>query len=97
MSRYAKAITAVVGLLATWAATYFPDDHSLEAAIGLLGVVATAFGVYAIPNTPPAGQPADPDISEVGPRAPRAVPPTKKATSKKSPAKKAAAPKKGTN
>jgi len=44
-----KAVVAIVGALATWAVTYFPNSH--WAAIG--GVVVAilgALGVYQIPN-----------------------------------------------
>lgn len=66
MTRYAKAITAIVGAVSTWAATYYPDDLDVQKWLGLATALATVIGVFAIPNSPPPGEPADPNISERG-------------------------------
>lgn len=66
MSRYAKFIVAIVGSIAGWAATYFPDDPSVQMWVGLAVAVSTAVGVWATPNQPPAGEAADPNVSEQG-------------------------------
>lgn len=68
MSRYAKAIVAFFTALGTWGATAFADG-AVDGAewFGLCGVAVATFGVFQIPNTPPAGEFADPSISEVGP------------------------------
>lgn len=68
MSRYAKALVAAVPFLI--AALKVVSDglgdgvvstqEWLGAAIAALG----AFAVYAVPNRPPAGQAADPSMSE---------------------------------
>lgn len=66
MSRYAKFIVAIVGSIAGWAATYFPDDPGVQMWVGLAVAVSTAVGVWATPNQPPAGEDADPNMSEQG-------------------------------
>lgn len=63
MSRYAKFIIAVLGAASTAVAQGLVPDtvgQWLPVAIAF----ATALGVYAVPNTPPKGEPADPHISE---------------------------------
>lgn len=67
MSRYAKAVSALLGAIATWGITAVADDAvSGVEWFGLLGALATVFATWAIPNDPPAGEPPDPDISERG-------------------------------
>lgn len=66
MTRYAKTITAIVGAVAAWAATYFPDDPSVQKWVGLAVALATAVSVFAVPNTPPKGRPRRRDVSETG-------------------------------
>ena len=66
MTRYSKALTAIVGAVSTWAATYYPDDPDVQKWLGLALALVTVLGVFSVPNTPPAGQPADPNISERG-------------------------------
>lgn len=68
MTRYAKTVAAVIGALAT-AATLGLLPEDVAAWLPVVIAFATAIGVYAVPNTPPAGQPADPNVSEVGPGA----------------------------
>lgn len=70
MTRYAKAIIAVMTAVSTWGVTAAVDgSFALVELFGLLGAVAAALTVYLIPNTPPPGKPADPNVSEVGPGA----------------------------
>jgi len=66
ISRYAKLVVAVVGAVATWATATFPNDTNVQKWVGLALAIATAVGVYATPNQPPAGVPADPTMSEQG-------------------------------
>lgn len=82
MTRYAKALTALVGAVSTWAATYYPDDPDVQKWLGLAIAVVTIFSVYVVPNDAPAGQPADPNISERGPVVKKKAP-VKKAVAKK--------------
>ena len=65
MSRYAKAIVALLGALATWGITAAEDATYTQVELwGALLAVVTAVGVYAYPNDRPADEPYDPDISE---------------------------------
>lgn len=64
ISRYLKAVVAIVGSVATWATSYYPNDPNVAKWVGLALALVTAFSVYAVPNTPPAGEPADPNMSE---------------------------------
>jgi hypothetical protein len=64
--RYAKFYVAVVGAVAAWAATYFPNDPTVQKWVGLAVAVATALSVYAVPNQPPKGKARRPDMSEQG-------------------------------
>lgn len=67
MTRYVKTIVAVLGGVSAWGITASADNAITQVELyGLLGVIATALGVYAFPNSPPAGEPADPEISERG-------------------------------
>lgn len=52
MSRYIKAIIALLGGVSAWGITAVSDGSSISAAelFGLLGVLATSLGVYAFPN-----------------------------------------------
>lgn len=64
MSRYIKFITALLGGISAWGVTAAADNGiDLVELYGLLGVLATALGVFSFPNTNPDG-PADPDVSE---------------------------------
>jgi len=51
VKRYRKAITAVLGMAATLVAAGVLDDTAEAVVTGILGV-ATALGVYAVPNAP---------------------------------------------
>lgn len=65
MSRYAKAVIALLGAVATWGITAAEDNlYSQVELWGALLAAVTALGVYAWPNQPPAGEPADPSMSE---------------------------------
>lgn len=52
MTRYVKAIIALLGGISAWGITAVSDGTSISAAemFGLLGVFATSLGVYAFPN-----------------------------------------------
>lgn len=50
MQKYAKAIVALLGAVATWAATYFPDNHDVQTWLGLAGALVTVVLTYAVPN-----------------------------------------------
>lgn len=65
MSRYMKTIIAVLGGISAWGMTAAADNAITAVELfGLLGALATALGVYAIPNTPPKGEPRDAGTSE---------------------------------
>lgn len=65
MQRYAKAIIALLGALATWGITAAEDEvYSQVELWGALLACVTAFGVWAWPNKPPAGHARRPDQSE---------------------------------
>ena len=66
MTRYAKSIIAFLTALGTWGVTAAPDGYSQIELWGLLGVLVAAAAVFQVPNTPPVGEPADPNISERG-------------------------------
>lgn len=67
MSRYAKAIAALLGAIATWGVTAASDSRYDQAELwGLLGVIATAALAFQVPNDPPVGEAADPHMSERG-------------------------------
>jgi hypothetical protein len=67
MTRYSKTIVALLGALATWGVTAAEDNTYTQVELwGALLALATAAGVYAFPNRPPAGEPSDPLISEQG-------------------------------
>jgi len=53
LSKYSKAITAVVGQALTFASLYYGTNHYVAAALA----IAAALGVYAVPNTVPAVKP----------------------------------------
>ena len=65
MSRYMKTIAAILGTVSTWGITAGSSEGISGVELyGLLGALSGAFAVYGIPNTPPAGQAADPNMSE---------------------------------
>lgn len=67
MSRYAKAIVAFVMSISAWGVTAAPGGIDGAEWFGLMGALGATAGVYAVPNTPPAGKLRDPDISEAAP------------------------------
>lgn len=76
VSRYVKAIAALLGALGTWGLTATAtaaDGAGAEISngewFGLCMVLGTALGVFALPNTPPPNKPADPNMSETDPTA----------------------------
>ena len=65
MTRYAKALLAAVGAVATWGVTAGVDDKYTQAEYwGAVAAVVTALGVYFVPNRPPIGEQPDPGMSE---------------------------------
>ena len=67
LSRYWKTIIAVLGGISSWGITASADNDITQVELyGLLGALATALAVYGIPNSPPSGEPADPNMSERG-------------------------------
>lgn len=70
MSRYAKALVALFTALGTWGMTAASEGYDQVELWGLCGVAVTFLSVFAIPNTPPAGQPRDPFTSETVPDLP---------------------------
>lgn len=68
MSRYAKALVALLGALSTWGITAAEDGAYSQVELwGALLAAVTALGVYAWPNRPPDGV-ADPGMSEQDPQ-----------------------------
>lgn len=53
ISRYSKAITAVAGQALTFTTLYYGTNHWVSAAVA----VASALGVYAVPNSSPKAPP----------------------------------------
>ena len=59
LGRYSKAVTAVIGQALTFASLYYGSNHYVAAALA----VASAMGVWAVPNSAPKGSaqpPAEP-------------------------------------
>lgn len=66
---YAKAIVAALVAFLTALVTGLTDDHltALEWVVAALAAVTAGGAVFGVPNRPPAGQPADPSLSEQDP------------------------------
>jgi ammonia channel protein AmtB len=68
----AAAIGAIGGVL-TFLVAYFPDNDDVQLwgglILGILTVLATAYGVYAIPNTATGPAVTPPGPAESGPLA----------------------------
>lgn len=65
MSRYLKALIAVLGGVSTWGITAASDNSISQVELfGLLGVLSTALGVYAFPNTQPDASETNPSPKE---------------------------------
>lgn len=55
MSSIRKMIAAVLGTGGTWCVAALPDGSVTQMEWVALGIaIATALGVYAVPNSPPA-------------------------------------------
>lgn len=68
LSRYWKTIIAVVGLTLTVLTSLEPVwGDNLPSWVPVAIAVLTSVSVYLKANTPPAGQPADPNVSETDP------------------------------
>ena len=65
MSRYAKFISAALAALGVIVSAGVLDGDAQEWASSIVAALGAAL-VYLIPNTPPAGEPSDPTVSEVG-------------------------------
>lgn len=52
MTKYAKAIVAVVGAFTTWATATFPGNTTVAAAVSLVSALVTVAAVYLVPNKP---------------------------------------------
>lgn len=65
----AKALAALLTSLGTWGYTA-ASDGTIDPAewFGICGVLVAGLAVFAYPNTPPAGEPGDPEVSEQHPR-----------------------------
>lgn len=62
-----KAVAALLAGIATWGGTALADGAVTPVEwFGLLGVLAGVVAVFGVPNDAPAGQPADPAVSERG-------------------------------
>lgn len=69
MTRYAKALAALLTALAAWGATAAPDGYQSAELWGLAAVAAAGLTVYAVPNRPPRGRRRRTDMSEQSPAA----------------------------
>ena len=67
MSRYAKAVSALLTALVAWGYSVAPHGITTKEWFGLALVLNAAVVVFAVPNTPPPGEPARPDVSETDP------------------------------
>ena len=56
LGRYSKSVTAVIGQALTYATLYYGGNHYVAAALA----VASALGVWAVPNTAPKAPSAEP-------------------------------------
>jgi len=65
MSRYSKTIAAVLAFLGVIVSAGVLDGDAQKWAASIVSALGAAL-VYFVPNTPPAGEPSDPAISEVG-------------------------------
>lgn len=56
MSKYAKAIIAIVGAAVTAALGVFPPSSPAWTVAQIIAAVLTASGVYVVPNVKPAAK-----------------------------------------
>jgi hypothetical protein len=67
MSRYYKTLVAVATAALATLTSALTDDVITQSEWRLIALSALgAIGVYFVPNRPPAGQAADPRVSEQG-------------------------------
>ena len=66
MSRYAKFISAALAALGVIVSAGVLDGDAQEWAASIVSALGAAL-VYFVPNTPPAGEAARPDVSETDP------------------------------
>lgn len=70
MTRYAKALVALLTALSAWGTTAAVDgDFDAVELFGLPLVLVAGIGVFATPNRPPRGKRRRPDQSEQDPDA----------------------------
>ncbi|MEO5499462.1 MAG: hypothetical protein ABIR46_03110 [Candidatus Saccharimonadales bacterium] len=50
LSKYNKALVAVVGVVLTWALATYGGDPEWAKWLSLASAIATALGVYQVPN-----------------------------------------------
>src|SRR5690242_12685078 len=65
MSRYTKAISAVLAFLGVLVSSGVLEGDAAKWANVLISAAGAA-AVYFLPNVPPKGEPSDPAVSEVG-------------------------------
>lgn len=65
MSRYAKTIMAVLSFAGVLISAGVLDGEAETWAQAIVSGLGAAL-VYWVPNKPPAGQPSDPTVSEIG-------------------------------
>jgi hypothetical protein len=53
LGSYSKALAAIIGQALTFASLYYGSNHWVAAAVA----IASALGVYAVPNTASKGAP----------------------------------------
>jgi hypothetical protein len=66
VTRYAKAIVAILGAAITSAVSLGLLEGKAAAWAQIALSALTALAVYLVPNKPPAGEPSDPTMSEQG-------------------------------
>lgn len=54
LSKYAKFVTAIIGAALVIAAAFAPGKY--DGVLQVVVAVATALGVYAVPNAEPTGE-----------------------------------------
>ncbi len=70
LARYRKSLLAIVGALATWALSTFPDNLDVQRYGGLAVAVVTALSVYVVANRASSGDTAPGGTSEGGTASP---------------------------
>lgn len=66
---YAKALVGALAAFLAAVVTGLADEHitAVEWVVAALAAVTAGGAVFGVPNRPPAGEPADPDLSEQDP------------------------------